>query len=284
MSDSLVGCLKRSKYERSLSHSPMSAFSFNSRPFLTQEQKPYIYINIPSCYHMPEVWPCNSSGRNPITLDMLCGSPVPFSSFHLRWLFLGEFFPNGVWAIICHVPQSVSEMGWQGPLGIGHCATWTTNTSAYIMAGSGKRAGTWGKARYSQEICERERKLNEILQPRGKRCINHDNTLGRHPPLHQWKATASQRGEGSSQCCWIYEADVAWGVLGGRAWASCAGSPAYFPWNHPWRSHKTFKTVSPGKWTAPWRDAFVIEDLIFAQKCETHWPSGKTTKEDNMGK
>lgn len=155
-------------------------------------------------------------------------SGFPFPHLHLRRLFLGEFSPNGVWAVICHVPLSVTQTRWQRPWGISsHCATWTTNTCAYIMAGSEKEHGDGRKLLYTAREYKRET-LTVILQRR-KSCINHDNTLRRQPPLHQWRDTASRRGEGSSQCCWIYSADVAWGVWGGRALASCAGRPAYFP-------------------------------------------------------
>lgn len=106
-----------------------------------------------------------------------------------------------------------------------------------------KEQGGWKKAIYSKGEA-REGSSQRSCNQREKSCINHDNTFGRQPQLHQWRETASQRGEGSSQCCWIYKADVAWGVWGGRALASCVGSPAHFPWNRPWHARRTLKTVA----------------------------------------
>ena len=63
----------------------------------------------------------------------------------------------------------------------------------------------------------------------GKSCINYDNTLRRHPPLHQRRETAPQNGEGNSQC--------QWGVWGGKLLA-------YFPWNRPQHAHRTLKPVA----------------------------------------
>lgn len=85
-------------------------------------------------------------------------SGSPFPHLHLRRLFLGEFSPNGVWAVICHVPLSVTQTRWQGPWGISsHCATWTTNTCAYIMAGSEKEHGDGRKLLYIQPGNTREK-------------------------------------------------------------------------------------------------------------------------------
>lgn len=81
---------------------------------------------------------------------------LPFPHFHLRCLFLGQYLPNGVWAVICHVPLSVTKMKWQGPWGTSHCATWTTNTCAYIMAGSEKKQGD-GRKLYTAREYKREK-------------------------------------------------------------------------------------------------------------------------------
>lgn len=148
------------------------------------------------------------------------------------------------------------------------------------MAGSEKKHRDGWKLYTAREY--KGEKLTEILQPKGKRCINHDNTLRRQPPLHQWRETASQGGEGSSQCCWIYYADVAWGVWGGRALASCVGSPAHFPWNRPGHAHKTTKTV-----------AQVFDRISSLERCFRHRKSQTLPKnvelkhgpaKDNMGK
>lgn len=41
--------------------------------------------------------------------------PFPISTSDVS--FLVRFLPNGVWAVICHVPLSVTKMRWQRPWG-----------------------------------------------------------------------------------------------------------------------------------------------------------------------
>lgn len=208
-------------------------------------------------------------------------SPFPVSTSDV---FLGQFLPNGVWAVIYHVPLSVTKMRWQRPWGTRHCATWTTNTCAYIMVGRFWESRGMGEG-YIQPRNTREKSSQRSCNQREKSCINHDNTFRRQPPLHQWRKTGSQWGEGSSQYGWIYYADVAWGVWGGRALAFCAGRPAY-------TSHE----IAHGMHTGPSRllfDKISSSERRLRQRKAWTWPpknmkfkwqNGRTANGDNMGK
>lgn len=145
MLNALVEHLKRAKYDRSLwyriskSHTPTSARILG--PFLTHFSTIVTHPSRHTCalpyfMHLTFLKP---SGELYYSCFALWFSSSPFPHFHLQCLFLGEFLPNGVWAVICHVPLSVTKTRWQRPWGSSHCATWTTNTCAYIMAGSGER-------------------------------------------------------------------------------------------------------------------------------------------------
>lgn len=110
-----------------------------------------------------------------------------------------------------------------------------------------------------------EKSSQRTCNQREKSCINHDNTFGRQPPLHQWKKTGSRWGESSSQCGRIYYADVAWGLWGGRALASRAGSPANFPSKVPMACTQDFHDHSLTR-SIPWRGAYVREKLELGPK------------------
>lgn len=93
------------------------------------------------------------------TASFSCSPFPPISISDVSFLVT---LPNCVWAVVCHVPLSVTKMRWQGPSGSSHYTTWTSDT--YIMAGLEKELGD-GRKLYTAREYTRQ-KLTEILQPK----------------------------------------------------------------------------------------------------------------------
>lgn len=141
-------------------------------------------------YYISCVWPSQSSTANSHSSFALCFSSWPLA-FSTSDVFLGQFLPNGVRVVICHVPLSVTKMRWQGPWGTSHSLP-EPRTLVLVQWQEGSERGQWGGGML---YTAKEHKKEKIAycrpsNQREKSCINHDNTFGRQPPLHQRREKA----------------------------------------------------------------------------------------------
>lgn len=181
----------------------MSAFVQNSRPFLTHLSTIVPHPH-PSCYHISCIWPSQSSAGNSISPALPCVPKLSLSLFpppmSFSWSVLAQWCVSS--NLSCPSKRNQDEMagalGHQPQCYLNHQHLCLHNGRKVLRRSSGME-----KKSYIQPGNTREKSSLRSCNQRGKSCINHDNTLRRQPPLHQWRETASQRGEGSSQCSWI---------------------------------------------------------------------------------
>lgn len=172
-------------------------------------QWPYIPINTRVPCPISCVWPSQNATGNSISPALPCGSPAPFSHFHLLIFPSCELLPDGVWAVLCHVPLSVTKTRRQRPRGAGYDTTWAANTWGYIMAAFWEMAGGWKRLYTAAEY--KGEQLAQILQGGRAALIM---TIPWEDNLHYISGERRPlRGEGSSRCRWICRADVAGGLL-----------------------------------------------------------------------
>lgn len=160
---------------------------------------------------------------------------ILFNLWCLSWSVLAQWCASS--NLSCPSKRNQDEMA--GGLGHQPLATWTTNACACIMAGRfWERAGGWRKA-YIQARNTRKRSSHTVDPVTKERRAALIMTIPLEDNLHYIRGGRKPEwGEGASQCRWIYETDVAWGVL-----TSCTGRPVCFPLNHPWHAHRTFKAA-----------------------------------------
>lgn len=163
-------------------------------------------------------------------------SSLPFPIFTSD-VSLGQFLPNGVWAVICHVPLSVAKMRWQGPWGTSHCATWTTNTCII----------------YNQEIKEKKNHSDPATKGRRAALIM---TIPSEDNLHYVSGGRQALGEEKLA---VSAAEYTMLMLlegfGEEGlWLPVQAAQRTSHQKYPWHAHRTFTTTL-------WQDQFLGEAL-----------------------